>query len=74
MPPAGFETTVPVSERPQTYALDRAATGTGNSTLIPVLFRDRCVYIINYMMLKTEECVDRLLTDYYRREIWKDMI
>jgi hypothetical protein len=26
---AGFESTIPASERPQTYALDRAATGTG---------------------------------------------
>jgi hypothetical protein len=25
MPPAGFEPTIPTSERPQTYALDRAA-------------------------------------------------
>ena len=29
MPPAGFEPTVPTSERPQTDAVDRAATGTG---------------------------------------------
>jgi len=29
MPPVGFETTVSAGERPQTYALDRAATGTG---------------------------------------------
>jgi len=27
MPPAGFEPTIPASERPQTHALDRAATG-----------------------------------------------
>jgi len=27
MPPAGFEFTIPTSERPQTLALDRAATG-----------------------------------------------
>jgi hypothetical protein len=26
---AGFEPTVPASERPQTHALDRAATGIG---------------------------------------------
>ena len=30
MPPVGFEPTVPANERPQTHALDRAATGTGN--------------------------------------------
>jgi hypothetical protein len=29
MPPALFEPTVPASERPQTHALDRAATGIG---------------------------------------------
>jgi hypothetical protein len=29
MPPAGFEHTIPVSARPQTYAVDRVATGIG---------------------------------------------
>jgi hypothetical protein len=29
MPPVGFEPTISVGERPQTYALDRAVTGTG---------------------------------------------
>jgi hypothetical protein len=29
MPPVGFEPKIPVSERPQTHALDRAATGIG---------------------------------------------
>jgi len=29
MPPVGFELTIPAGERPQTYALDRAATETG---------------------------------------------
>ena len=30
MPPEGFEPTISAGERPQTYALDRAATGTGH--------------------------------------------
>jgi hypothetical protein len=30
MHPVGFEPTISAGERPQTYALDRAATGTGN--------------------------------------------
>ena len=34
MPPAGFEPTISAGERPQTYALDRAATGIGISYLI----------------------------------------
>ena len=29
MPPVGFEPTISADERPQTYALDRAVTGTG---------------------------------------------
>jgi len=29
MPPVRFEPTISAGERPQTYALDRAATGTG---------------------------------------------
>ena len=29
MPPVGFEPTISTGERPKTYALDRAATGTG---------------------------------------------
>jgi hypothetical protein len=28
MPPVGFEPTISAGERPQTFALDRAATGT----------------------------------------------
>ena len=35
MPLAGFEPTISANERPQTYALDRAATGTGNSIRDP---------------------------------------
>jgi hypothetical protein len=30
MPRAGFETAIPATKSPQTYALDRAATGIGN--------------------------------------------
>ena len=29
MAPVGFEPTISAGERPKTYALDRAATGTG---------------------------------------------
>ena len=42
MPPVGFEPTISAGERPQTYALDRAATGTGsvNIYLENILKRD----------------------------------
>ena len=36
MPPVGFEPTILAGERPQTYALDRAATGTGECSILHV--------------------------------------
>jgi len=42
MPPVGFEPTISVGKRPQTYALERAATGTGSYYTI---------YIINYVKI-----------------------
>ena len=35
MPPVEFEPTILAGERPQTYALDRAATGTGRKYIYP---------------------------------------
>ena len=37
MPPVGFEPTVSAGERPQTYALDRAATGTDSVYLSEII-------------------------------------
>jgi len=34
MPPAGFKPTISAGERPQTYPLDRAATGPGAFSLM----------------------------------------
>jgi hypothetical protein len=34
MPPAGFDPTISVGERPHTYALDHAAIGTGKIVVI----------------------------------------
>ena len=44
MPPVGFEPTIPAGERPQTYALDRAATGTGILELYVQLFWTNIAY------------------------------
>ena len=38
MPPVGFEITISAGEGPQTYALDRAATGTGILYIIYTFF------------------------------------
>ena len=38
MPRVGFEPTISAGERPKTYALDRAATGTGTHLYYPYYF------------------------------------
>jgi hypothetical protein len=46
MPPVGFEPAIPASERSQTHALDRAATGIGT----PKAYKDYtlvAVYFLN---------------------------
>jgi len=43
MPPVGFEPTISADERPKTYALDRAATGTGKGI---------CVHTVNMYELQ----------------------
>jgi hypothetical protein len=51
MPLVGFEPTFSPGERPQTYALDRVARGTGNCLTLDILFTAVLVYIIllNYL-------------------------
>ena len=51
MPPVGFEPTISAGERPQTYALDRAATGTG-SVDIDRLYMCRHLPVRKYTCLK----------------------
>ena len=34
MAPVGFEPTISAGERPKTYTLDRAATGTGRDNIV----------------------------------------
>jgi hypothetical protein len=41
MRPAGFETAIPASERPQTQALDHSGTGIGVSVIWHVMFLDK---------------------------------
>ena len=55
MPPVGFEPTISGGERPQTYALDRAATGTGTTFM--------------YRILMTKSVVKRIFGRVGRR--WK---
>ena len=50
MPPVGIETTISAGERTQTYALDRAATGTGKYP--PLLLLN----IFNLFFEEKEKC------------------
>jgi hypothetical protein len=43
----GFEPTISAGERPQTYALDRAATGTGT---------EEGIGFLNYLVVKEDLC------------------
>jgi len=38
MPPVEFEGMISAGERPQTYALDRAATGTGSKIYVAFVY------------------------------------
>jgi hypothetical protein len=48
MPPVVFESTISAGERPQTYALDRAATGTGTYTHIRAYINCMNLVSVNY--------------------------
>jgi len=48
MPPAGFETTIPVSERPQTHVLERAATGIGLVSLYKKTVKNTPFHYVTY--------------------------
>ena len=52
MSPVGFEPKISAGERPQTYALDRAATGT-EAFLITLLFISRYTSVIPILFWKT---------------------
>jgi hypothetical protein len=43
MPPVGFEPTISADEWPQIYALDRAASGTGCSSICSLIFQSPLV-------------------------------
>ena len=49
MPPVGFEPTISAGERPQTYALDRAAAGTGLYIYMHKFFFDYFGIITNFV-------------------------
>jgi len=51
MPPAGFEPTIPVSERPQINAFDGAATGIGTYIYIYLFLYLFIYYVMSLLSL-----------------------
>jgi hypothetical protein len=51
MPRAGFESAIPATKRPETYALDPAATGTGILVLMGNVYEGVCVCVITVSMI-----------------------
>ena len=65
MPTVGFEPTISAGDRPQTYALDRAATGTGRLRINMVknlIGESRYIYAFYY--LKTQHMYINELMKY----------
>ena len=65
LPQAGFKPTIPASERPQTYALDRAVTGIGNFT-VPVYYILRKIRVKNMGRCSSVIIVIRLRSGHHR--------
>ena len=53
MPPEGFEPAIPASERPDTYALDRAATEIGRNRSPDRPTHRKSLYRLSYPGLAT---------------------
>jgi hypothetical protein len=56
MPRVGFETAISATKWPQTYALDRAATGIGFESLLSEIkytFKGIFLVLLNYYVIKT---------------------
>ena len=58
MPRVGFEPTISAGERPKTYALDRAATGTGNSFIL-----QQCVCYTTILNMFRAACCSKHVED-----------
>jgi len=54
MPPVGFELTISAGERPQTYALDRAATGTGYEEVYTAQFEVALGHYVRCILRKSK--------------------
>ena len=56
MPPLAFELTISAGKLPQTYALDRAATGTGIQKHIPTKYISRGIRRSGFLIERHKAC------------------
>jgi len=56
MPPGGLEPTFPVSEQPQTNALDRAATGIGYLVYMHFLYYELFIFLLGKKRREMMDC------------------
>ena len=67
MPPVGFEPAIPADERPQTYALDRAVTGTGLRNFTSLKYEPSLmINVSEYLTV----CNYKNYTSWKQRLIW----
>ena len=67
-PPVGFEPTISAGDRPQTYALDRAATGVGAQSVYLQILRkqhDRVQQCTRHNSIMT--CTQEFFLIYYTK-------
>jgi hypothetical protein len=60
MPPAGFKPAIPAGDRPQTLALDRSATGIGNTA-----------YLLVLKYVKADICIT--ITAFHHRNLFRNI-
>jgi len=68
MPLAGFEPTISAAMRPQTYVLDRAATGTGGAYTYSCQFYTTAKSI-QMLLVVTKRTNDRNLNSQWRKRV-----
>jgi len=65
----GFEPTIAAGERPQTYALDRAATGTGTAKFIIIII---IIIIIDFLAFVIPSMSHIQQTQYnFTNDVWQ---
>jgi hypothetical protein len=60
MPPVGFKPTISAGERPKTYVLDRAATGTGCTTELV-----NSINVLTYFSLKAWKLLAEIMRNWF---------